>query len=292
MSKIKVDNEEDLKSLKEIEETVLKDVNLGFDPEVLGILDSEEATPVQIEALKGMISPEIVARLYSLGNSTYYGRLGAGKFLNFFEVILRLGMQPAKVYILSLALFFFRPEREFMILAARSFITSVLGRMLAKQMGMSAESVKKVELGGLFLEVGKVFLLLYEEKTGNKLDKDFIRQYFRFLGVRVVEIFKLPEFLTEILSTTFFTLRSSSFAWPSIVNLAHAVVDKNFQEHGKFVLQTSMPDAEGLVVRTYGSMIVSQLEAVGLGSFLEIISTLSRTQQIHQEKKEILKKKR
>ena len=285
MSVIKIENEEDLKVLSAIEETVMKNVNLGFDLQVLDILDDEEATSQKIEALKGMLSEDIVLRLVGLGNSTHYGRLGAGKILNFREIILRLGMQPAKVYILALSLYFIKPAQEMCILAARSFVTSMLGKILAKQMACSEDSVKKVELGGMLLEVGKIFMFLYGEKLDKKMDEEFIHKYYRYLGLRAVEIFKLPEFLGEILSTAYFTFRTSSLAWPSIVDLAHTVVDKNFRQHGKIIIQASLPDEEGVVLSTYGATLAGQLEAIGLGSYLEIIPILSHKQEIQRLRK-------
>lgn len=285
MSEIKVENEEDLKVLTDIEETVIKKLSLGFDLKVLNILDNEEAVPHEIDSLKGMLSQDIIARLIGLGNSTYYGRLGAGKIFNFREIILRLGMQPAKVYILALSLYFIKPDKEFVTLAARSFVTSLLGKILAKQMACSEDSVKKVELGGLLLEVGKIFMLLYADKMNQKMDEEFIQKYYRYLGLKVFEIFKLPEFLGEILATNHFTFRTASLSWPSIVDLAHAVVERNFRQFGKIIIEASLPDEEGVVVSTYGATLAGQLEAVGLGSYLEIIPILSRKQEIHRLKK-------
>ena len=282
VAKIKIGSEEDLKILTEIEEKVMNQVHLGFDPEVLEILDREETTRSQIESLKEMISKEIVIRLFSLGNSIYYGRLRAGKFSSFSEIILRLGMGPAKVYILALSVFFMNPDREFTSLAARSFIISILGKILAKQMGLKEGEIKNAELGGLFLKVGKVFMMLYNHQREEPLDKGFISRYYPYLGLKMVEKFKLPDFLKTVLSCPVCSFREDSFSVPGIVQLAHSVVDKSFKKYGKFVLQSPMPDADGLVNSTYGSIIAGQLDAVGLGSFLEIVPLLSSRQELRQ----------
>ena len=126
VAKIRVSSEEDLRILTEIEEKVMNQVHLGFDPEVLDILDREETTKSQLESLRERLSKEIVVRLFSLGNSIYYGRLRAGKFSSFSEIILRLGMGPSKIYILALSIFFMNPDKEFTSLAARSFIISIV----------------------------------------------------------------------------------------------------------------------------------------------------------------------
>ena len=200
MAEIKIECQEDLEILKEIEEKIIKKVDIGFDPDVLQSLDQEDVPRSQIENLKNQLSDGVVTRLFGLGNSVHYGRLRAGKMTDFADVILRLGLGPSKIYILSLALFFLNSRREFTELAARSFIISFLGKMLAAKMGLKEEEVKKVEIGGIFLKVGKVFMLLYEQQMGKKLEETFISQYYPYLGMRAVEIFKLPEFLKEIIS--------------------------------------------------------------------------------------------
>lgn len=287
VAKIRIGSEEDLKILTEIEEKVMNQVHLGFDPKVLEILDREETTKSQIESLKEMISKEIVIRLFSLGNSIYYGRLRAGKFSSFSEIILRLGMGPAKIYILALSVFFMNTGKEFTSLAARSFIISILGKILAKQMGLKEEDIKNAELGGLFLKVGKVFMMLYKHQRGEPLDEGFISRYYPYLGLKMVEKFKLPDFLNAVLSCPVCSFREDSFSVPGIVQLAHSVVDKSFKKYGRFVLQSPMPDADGWVTSTYGSIIAGQLDAVGLGSFLEIVPLLSSRQELHQARMRI-----
>ena len=282
IDRIKIENEEDLRILTEIEEKVMNHINLGFDSQVLETLDREDVTRKEIEALQGRISKEVVTRLFSLGNSIYYGRLRAGKFSDFSEIILRLGTEPSKIYILSLSAFFVQGDKEFRSLAARAFMISMLGKMLAKQMGMKEEDTKKVELGGLFLKVGKVYMRLYERQRGEPLERTFVTKYYRYLGSKMVERFKLPAFLLEVLSSPVCSFTESSFNIRGVVQLAHAIVDKNFTNYGKFIIQSPMPDKEGLVTSTLGAIMESQLDAVGLGSFLEIIPSLSLRQQVRQ----------
>jgi hypothetical protein len=161
----------------------------------------------------------------------------------------------------------------------------MLGKMLAKQMGMKDEDVKKVELGGLFLKVGKVFMLLYERQRGEPLDRAFVSKYYRYLGSKMVERFKLPDFLREVLSSPVCNFTENSFNVRGVVQLAHSIVDKNFKNYGKFVIESPMPDKEGLVTSSQGSIMSNQMDAIGLGSFLEIVPTLSLRQQIHQARK-------
>ncbi len=285
MPEVIIDCQKDAEILKEIEEKIIKKADLGFDPKVLQILDQEDATRSQIGGLKESLGTGVVTRLFSLGNSIHYGRLRAGKMTDFADVILRLGLGPSKIYILSLALFFLNSRKEFAELAARSFIISFLGKMLAAKMGLKEEEVKKVEIGGIFLKVGKVFMLLYEHQTDKRLDEDFVSRYYPYLGIRAVEIFKLPEFLNEIMSFSLLRFDESSFSVSSIVDLAHSAVDKSFKKFGKFVIQSPMPDSDGILLNTPGSILSAQLDAIGLGSFLEVISTLTPRQQIQALRK-------
>jgi hypothetical protein len=278
-------DEKDLALLQEIEEKVIRQVDLGFSFEALQILDREDAAKNQIEDLRGMLGPGIVTRLFGLGNSFYYGRLRAGKFTNFSEVVLRLGMEPSKIYILALSLFFQNPHQDFRVLAARSFLISSLGRMLAAQMGWKEEEIRKVELGGLFLKIGKVFMLLYEHKQKTKLEESFVSRCYPYLTLRVVDFFKLPEFLKELLSFSLFRLDETSFSLASIIDLAHSTIDKSFKRHGKFIIQSPMPDSDGIVIGSLGSILTSQMEALGLGSYVEVLPFLSPKQQAFRSKK-------
>ncbi len=274
-----IQDEKELALLQEIEETVMKRVDLGFGFEALKILDREDASKSKIEELKGMLGPGIVTRLLGLGNSYYYGRLRAGKFTNFSEVVLRLGIEPSKVYILALSLFFQNSHQDFRVLAARSFLISFLGKMLAAQMRLNEEEIRKVELGGLFLKIGKFFMLLYEHKQKIKLEESFVSRCYPYLTERVVDFFKLPEFLKGLLSFTLFRLEESSFSLSSIIDLAHSTVDKSFERYGKFIIQSPMPDKDGIVVASLGSILTNQMDALGLGSYVEVLPFLSAKQQ-------------
>jgi hypothetical protein len=255
-------------------------VDLGFNFEVLDIFDREDTTKNEIEELQGLLGSGIVTRLLGLGNSIYYGRLRAGKFTDFGEVVLRLGMEPSKIYILSLSLFFLNPHKDFTVLAARSFLISFLGKILAIQMGLKEEEIKKVELGGLLLNIGKVFMLLYEHKQKIELAESFISRYTPFLGLRVVDFFKLPEFLKELFSFSLFRLEESSFSLATIIDFVRLSVDKCFMNTGKFFLQSPMPDHDGIVVNSLGSILFNQMDAVGLGDYVEVVPFLSPKQQL------------
>jgi len=280
MGEGKSDGCEDSELLLEIEERILKKADLGFDFRVLQVLDREDVSRTDLEILKSQLSPGVVARLFGLANSVHFGRLRAGKMIDFSDAVLRLGLGPAKIYILSLAIFFMDLRRDFAELAARSFIISFLGKMLAAKLGLNEEDQKKVEIGGIFLKAGKAFMLLYERESGKKLSEAFVSRNYPRLGMSAVKIFALPDFLNEIISFSLLRFEENGFSVSTIVDLAHSAVDKSFKRFGKFIINSPMPDEDGILSSSPGSILSAQLDAVGLGSFLEIIPSLTPRQQI------------
>jgi len=123
--------EPDLALLSDIYEKVIEKLNLGFDPSVLIVLDNEDAHQNDIERLKFKIKEQIVARLLGRANSVVmFGKVKSGDANSFTKVVMRMGMKPAKIYILALALFLLDPALE--PLAGRSFSRAILGRILAE----------------------------------------------------------------------------------------------------------------------------------------------------------------
>ncbi len=139
-------------------------------------------------------------------------------------------------------------------------------------MGVHDREIRKVESGGLFLDMGKIIMILYKiDNAHADLDEEFILKYNPYLGLKIVERFKLPEFLKEIIFSPHFRFVEDSLHLSAIVNLAYSIVDRSFKKHGKLVLQSPMPDLEGLVPSTPGSIILDQFNAIGLGKYMEVI---------------------
>lgn len=285
MDQYEPDLKDDSVILMDIEDRIMKGFDLGFNPQALKVLDREDASREEIESLKELLSPAIVMRLYGLGNSSHYGRLGMGKFTSFFEVVLRLGTETTKTYILASSLFSVRREKVFCEFEAKSFIISILCRYISKQMGLKDEDIRKVELSGLFCKIGEFFPLLYQAQEKKRLRENFIARYRSRLAVKAIDFFRLPDFLKDIIADPYFRLRSAGFGLSALVKMGQAIVEEDFRRYGKMIIQAPLPDSEGIVTRTYGSNMAMELEAVGLKEYLEIIPALSRTQQIHQLKK-------
>ncbi|MBI4698572.1 MAG: HDOD domain-containing protein [Nitrospirae bacterium] len=268
---IEISNKKDLEILNDIEQKIIENINLGYDPQILEILDNERASSQQIEQLKDKLTKDIVVRLFKMSKAIYFGKLFGGEVNTFFDVIMRLGMMPAKIYISALSIFSMSPNKEFRILAARSFATSVLGRLLATEMRLHDVEVKKIETGGLFLEIGKLITILYRLRFQKEaIDEKFTSKYSPYLGLKIIRKFNLPAFLNEILFSPYLRFTDDSFHMSSIVTLANSMADKSFKAHGRLVIQSPMPGPDGLLASTPGSIISDQFMAVGLGEYIEV----------------------
>ena len=271
--KYEIENNEDLKILNDIEEKIIKNINLGYDPQILAVLDDERATSNQIELIKDKITKEIVTRLFRMANAVYFGKLLGGEISSFFEATIRIGMQPAKLYIIALSIFSLSPSKEYKTLAARSFAASVLGRMLASEMGFREKEIKNVELGGLFFNIGQLMILLYRTSGSNiDLEEEFISKYSPYLGLKIIEKFKLPGFLNEIIVSPYFRLTEDSLHLSAIVNMANSIVENSFRKYGKLIIQSPVPDE--LISNTTGSIIENQFRAIGLSEYIQIVPVI------------------
>lgn len=266
-------SQEDLRLLGDIEEKVVDNLNLGFDPKVLEVLDDESADAHEIEQLKNSLEKSITTRMFGMANSLYYGKLHAGSVAGFFEVVLRLGMKPAKTFILVHSIFSLSPARELKVLSAKTFGTLVLARMLAAEMGLKGRELEEVELGSLFQEMGRVIMFLYQSRGGEKLQEGFIERYNPYLGVKIVEKFKLPDFLVGMLTAAHVRFDEASFHLSALTHLARSAVDVSFRRHGRLVIEAPEP-SPGYRGRAMPSEVLSeQFAALGLSEFLEVIPT-------------------
>lgn len=84
----------------------------------------------------------------------------------------------------------------------------------------------------------------------------------------------LPKFLIEIISPHPFTFEENELSVAAIVDLAHKVVYDSFKKHGKLVIAGPMPDADGYVTSTIGSVLEDQFAALGLTQYIEVIPCL------------------
>ena len=283
---VPVDQETDRELLRDIQEYGLKEIRVGFSSDILTILDDPEARSSKIEILKDKLDKEIVLRLFAVANSVRYGKLSAGSVHTFFDVVMRLGMTYTKVLIAALSIATLSHDAAYEAASARSFATSLLGRLFAQKMRVPEDDVRKVELGGLFFEVGKLVIRLYHAAhPGIRASSEFIDRYHPYIGIALVEHMELlPEFLVEIISPHTFMLEEDALSVTAIVDLAHNIVYDSFKRHGKLVIASPLPDADGYVTSTIGSVLEDQFAALGLGQYIEVVPMPSRRERLRARK--------
>lgn len=264
--------------LSDIEDKIFNKINFGFDPEVLDVLNNHDASEQKIELLKTKIGDELLVRLFGIANSAYYGPLKKGSVDTLYKVVSRLGMDFARVLIIFLAFAAVSKNKEIKTIFAKSFATSIVGgKILAKEFGLRDNDAKKVELGGLLLEIGKIIFALYRSLHKDayeeaEIGEEFISQYHSSLGVKIIEKYELPEFLKEMISTDCLTLEKELISLSGIVMLAYSIVDLSFRRFGnKLVIASPMPDPDGMVVHTTGAVVQETFRAVGFGEYIEVI---------------------
>ncbi len=264
--------ESDEALLQAIEES-LDDISLEFDFDILKVLDDENAQPSMIEALKDELSPPVSARLFSVANSVYYGKSRSGKITRFVEVVTHLGTDTTKSTAAFVALLGLANTEQIRRVFARSYATSKLVELICEAMEIRGDIKSTASLGGLFVEIGKVIAYLYEEKQSTEIGEGFVDRFYPHLNVKVIEHFELPPALTDVVSGGPLTfIKKGALPVASLVHVAHSIVDQSFEKHNKLVIQSTMPDPQGLLYsKTAGAYLESMFQAMGLGNYLQVV---------------------
>jgi hypothetical protein len=266
------DRKEDLELIQKIENHIMTVGNFGIDPRIFHILDNIDSSEKEIAGIEKMIDANLALRLRNMANSVYYGMQRRGKVTGFYDVIVSIGMQPAKLFIIAMALFT-RLDSRHRMLDVESFATSLFAKMIAEQMAMSPTAMEQAEIGGLFLNLGKVAIGIYETAEGVDLAPEFISKYHREFALKFIEAFVLPDYLKEFITEDQIILRKNSFSTQGIVYLAHALVEKIIRDHGLILIKSPMPDIKDNLETTLGLKISEYFELIGLGRFLKLLST-------------------
>ena len=271
---------EDGEILLDMREKFVESMSFGFRPEVMDILDNEYAHQRQIESIKDMLNQAVCARMYGIGNSIYYGRLRKGDVTSFFEVAMRLGTAHTKMYIIMLSLLQIASSPNARQLLAKAIATSVLGKVAAIRLGLPRESASKVELAGLFLEIGRIIALIYDEKEQkHRLPPDFPDRFNVFIGLKVIDRFHLPPYLSEVLLEDTIAFDEESFAVSTVVRMAHLLVSSSFSSRGLLSLKVPLPGANAFASSQYGAVIREWFGALGLDKYIEIVEAPTETQR-------------
>jgi len=245
-------------------------------PEIFQTLDNPDAPREAIEALRVKIGDEISLSLFGIANAVYLGTLRRGDARTFFEVVNRLGLYQVKALILALAVLHHgRGDPELELVFARSYATSVMAQVLALQMGFREEAVRKAELGGMLLEMGRKGLLVYRKTAGDEdglLDDAFVDVYHPYLGERLAAHFGLPGYVRSMILTRTLVLEEKDLSLAGVVRLAYDTVRSSFDRYGgRLVLSCTIPKPATDTSRTLEAIIRDKFRAVGLENRLHII---------------------
>jgi hypothetical protein len=251
----------------------LEDITLEFDFKVLDILEDEKATPAMVEVLKEKLGTVIATRLFSLANSVHYGKQRSGHITKFIDVVMHLGTETTRTVSIFLALLSLANTEEIHALFARGFATGKLAELFATHLGLKGEERSTVTLSGLFIEMGKVIMMLYAGKDSFQYPEGFMEKYRTYVAVKVIEKFELPASLGRVIDHPCFTfVKKNGLDLSAIVDMAHAVVNESFAKHGKFRIRSPMPDPQGLLYpSTIGSLFKEQFNIMGVGNYFELI---------------------
>jgi hypothetical protein len=285
-----MEREEILNLIDLIETIMISKETLGFSPEVLEILDNVEASNQEIELLKARIGNEILMRIFNIANSAYYGTLRKGGISTFYEVVTRLGMSHTKALIIILALqLLAKDDKEVEVIFARSYASSVMGKLVAQQFGMRDDAAKKVELGGLFSEIGRMIIVLYKKlhaPEDERIDDDFVNRYHPYLSERIVEKFALPDYLKQMLFSESLVVEENYITLSGLTQIAIGIVGTSFNKHHNHLVievLSSLRDRDETIA--LDRIISDQFNAVGLGKYLRIIRKRERLLPKYENKK-------
>jgi hypothetical protein len=206
----------------------------------------------------------------------YVGTLRRGHVGSFYDVVNCLGMHRTKALILVLAHHhagLADPEVE--TIFARSYATAVMAEILAGQMGFREDSIRKAELCGFFLEIGRKFLVIYNRKFAGEsgtLDDEFIETYHPYLADKIVSRYCLPEYVRTALLARNLIVEEDTLSLAGIVHLAHDTVQASFRKNSnRLVLKCQVPRPGTDVTRTLEAIVTEKFKAVGLENYLHVI---------------------
>lgn len=282
--------EEILSILDMIEEKMLDAKTLGFSPEVLAILDNVEASNNEIEMLKFRIGQDILMRIFNVANSAYYGSLKKGNLHTFYEVVTRLGMSHTKALIIIIAQqLLARDDEEIEAIFARSIASSVIGKILAQQFGMREDIAKKVELGGLFSEIGRMIIHVYKKlhaPNDERIDEKFIEKYHPYLTERIIDAFGLPAYLKTIIFCQGFAVEANYITLAGVTQFAVYFVAESFSKfNNHLVIEPHVLPAGQDQTASLDHIIEDQFNAVGLGKYLRIVRNRERLLPLYRKEK-------
>lgn len=247
-----------------------------LNPEIFSVLDDVNIGRQELNQVQKKMNEIVWIRLQNIASAAYSGNLRHGEVLSFYDVVSRLGIQNTKVLIMMIGMQQSSPaDRDVENVFARNFSTSVMASILAKQCGFRDRSIQRAELGGLFLGIGRLAMTLYRKTMTNEskeINDAFIDTYHRFLAVKIIKRFALPDFLMPIILTKTVLFEENVISLPGVVYLARDMVRSSFQKYGnRLIIRCTIPRPETDVSRTIEAIIRDKFRTAGLEKYLVIL---------------------
>lgn len=247
-----------------------------FDPEILSMLDDVNIGRRELNQVQRKMNEIVWLRLQSIASATYSGNMRQGEVSSFYDVVSRLGIEKTKVLIMMIGIQQASPtDRDVESVFARNFSTSVMANILAQQYGFRDRSVQRAELGGLFLGIGRLAMTFYRKTMANEakeINDAFIDTYHRFLAVKIIKRFALPDFLTSIILAKTVLFEDNALSLPGIVYLARDMVRSSFLKYGnRLIVRCTIPRPDTDVSRTIEAIIRDKFRTAGLEKYLVVL---------------------
>jgi hypothetical protein len=278
--------EDDLKTIKTIEAKIFSSMSLGIDFAELNILDDVNASKRKLQELGAKIAvnnTELSITLLEIARSIYFGHSVQGYVPDFYDAVIRMGSDRVKLLIFSLTLFSLQKSQAAKQRAAKSAGIGVLGRIIAEQMGLADEVVRKVETGGLLSQLGRNTFMKARE-LGMDISDSFIQNYETYFATYIVEKLRLDPFLKKAVDMSALEFDEDSLSLVGIIKLAETLTEDSFRKYGKLVLRSPMPDKFNIVAKTPGDDIKKLFGALGVEEYLEIREVPTQRQKETLEK--------
>jgi len=279
------DNE--LKVLEEIEDAIFKRMRPGVDWSELWLLDNVNTQREAIEKLGARIStgaPELLATILRISHAIYFSFDDKSAAPDFFDAVIRLGGDRVKMLLFAVNLFSLGKGRDARTRAAKSASIGILGKVIAEEMNLNDDLVRKVETGGLLSQLGRS-LLMKARELGMDVSDKFIDRYERSLAIRLIDRLQLDPFLKHVIELSSLEFDEESLTLAGIIKLAESITEDSFRKYGKLVVRSPMPDEKGIVSRTPGETIRQLFSVLGVEEFLEIQEVPTRRQLELREKR-------
>jgi hypothetical protein len=272
-----MDVDEAFRLIDRIDEVMAKKIQFAsVPPDVFRTLDDVNASRREIEQIEPKLNESVNLRLKAIASSVYIGTLRRGDISSFYDVVNCLGTNRTKALLFMLSNYCQGiMDEEVETIFARSYATAVMAEILANQTGFREDGIRKAELCGLFLEVGRRFMVIYKKLypgDAEKMDEDFIETYHAYLADKIVGRYSLPDYVRSVILSRNLILEENHVSLAGLVYLAHDTVQTSFRKNNnKLVIKCQIPRPATDVTRTLEAIVTEKFKVVGLEKYLHII---------------------